>query len=178
MNFKNQLGTIFIVIVSFINQEVHAKGAVSCVKLGSEWKCHYIENGNCPKPGYRPMGEDNLESYCENVGIIQSSPPIIRTLKDGRAFLDNNGQVIQISSDKYKRFFENIGKKTKNEIVKFLNNDDGVVSQKRLEIIAKELGAKIETSTKLVKTNYCPPCRDKGTKEKKQNVKLGVRKEQ
>ncbi len=85
-------------------------------------------------------------------------PPIIIALENGSAFLDNNGQITQIASDKSNIFFENIDKMAKMDIEKFLKNDDGIVSQKRLEIIAEEFGAKIEKSNKAIRANYCPAC--------------------
>jgi len=147
---------------------------VCCLNFGDgKWRCNVLE-GDCSMAGGEGLSTfGGGQRYCKQLMLLPYKPPIIRTLPNGSAFVDNNGEVTQIASDKSKLFFENVDKMTKKEIEQFLKNDDGIVSKKRLEILAKELGAKIEKSKKAIKANYCPPCKEKSTEKK--NVKVEMK---
>ncbi|WP_435354929.1 hypothetical protein [Emticicia sp. SJ17W-69] len=137
---------------------------VVCLNFGNgQWHCNVLE-GDCSMAGGEGLSDFGGYSngrFCKQLMILPKRPPIIRIDRNGRAFLDNNGQITQIASDKIKRFFENSNKITKTDMTTFLKNDDGIVSQKRLETIAKELNAKIEKSNKSISANYCPACEEK-----------------
>jgi len=133
---------------------------IVCLNFGNGWRCALLE-GDCSLAGgsgLSDFGGYGNGRYCQGALVVANRPPIIRIDMKGRAFLDNNGQITQIASDKTQRFYANVDKITKTDIATFLKNDDGIVSQKRLETIAKEVGAKIEKSDKSITANYCPAC--------------------
>lgn len=144
---------LFTVIILFTADFAFAN-RVMCVKWGGKWFCEYQE-GDCDKlDGMSP----NKKFFCKQLMINPNTPPIIRTDIKGNAFLDNAGQILKIASDNAVLFFKKKTNPTTKEIETFYKIDNGVVSQKRLLVIAKSLNTTIIKSDKPIVAKYCPAC--------------------
>lgn len=175
-------GICFFLMLTF--SQVAFPKCIVCLRSSNGWSCNYYETLNCVS-AFVGEGYNNLNgTYCKNYMIKQNTPPIIRTSRTGKAFLDNNGEIIQIASDKAIEFWKKAAKRTSDEIKKFCKTDDGVVTQKRLDAIAKNLGASIVKSDKRIIANYCPACDEEKERakwhsevntKKKESIKKAVR---
>lgn len=139
---------------------------------GLRWDCTWWEDVNCGD--VVPAGYSyNHTVYCKQYMVAPDKPPIIRTDKTDNAYLDDNGRVIKIASDKAVVFFNENTKHTQKDIDAFFKTDDGIVSQKRLEAIAKDLNATIVKSSTPITANYCPACDEEKTSvAKSENSKV------
>jgi hypothetical protein len=158
---------VFLIMTALFVLSFNSVFALTIVCLnfgGGSWHCNAVKGscGDAGGSGFSDFGGYTNGRYCVGVRAFSgnTNTPIIKTLSNGSAFIDNNGQITQIGSDKFERFIVNINKKTKKDFETFLKEDDGIVSKIRLEQIAAELGAKIEKSDKPINANYCPPCKE------------------
>lgn len=148
-----------LIIALIIGQSGFAK-SVSCVRTtqnSTGWICSFSEV-DCPVKPY--IAANN---FCVNY-FRSNKLPTINVFQDGNAVLDDNGKIIKIASDKAVTFFSKNTEHTQKEIEAFLKTDDGIVSQKRIDAIAKDLNATIVKSSTPIKVNYCPAC-DEETKK-------------
>jgi hypothetical protein len=149
-----------LIIALIIGQSGFTK-SVSCVRTtqnSTGWICSFSEF-DCPVKPY--IAANN---FCVNY-FRSNKLPTINVFQDGNAVLNDNGKTIKIASDKAITFFSKNTDHTQKEIDAFLITDDGVVSQKRLDAIAKDLNATIVKSSTPITANYCPAC-----DEEKNNV--------
>ena len=152
-----------LIIALIIGQSAMAKCVVCFNYPTTGWECVWCEELDCGAG--RPAGYSfNNLIYCKQYMLVPNKPPIIRTEKAGSAYLENDGKIIKIASDKAVIFFSKNIDHTQKEIDEFFKTDDGIVSQKRIDAIAKELNAKIVKSSTPITANYCPAC-DEETKK-------------
>lgn len=154
-----KLKFLTLIIALIIGQSGFAK-SVSCVRTtqnSTGWICSFSEV-DCPVKPY--IAANN---FCVNY-FRSNKLPTINVFQDGNAVLEDNDKIIKIASDKAVTFFSKNTEHTQKEIDAFFKTDDGIVSKKRLDAIAKELNATIIKSSAPITANYCPAC-DEETKK-------------
>jgi hypothetical protein len=116
--------------------------------------CSVHESISCDGTGLPSNGKvvlNNVGLYlaCMDFRLVEADPNIYVNINDNTAALDYNGEVIKIGSDKMEEFLKREKrlktpqKEFSEKFIESLKSDDGKVSRKRIEAMAKEFNAKI-----------------------------------
>lgn len=140
----------FAVVTTWCDQIRKADGTLgwTCITVEGETCAQFVEHA-----GYTEGGKCTEQYFVH--------PPILIISEDGRTFLNNDGRISALASDRVKQFITTYNKGNfSSELSKVLLSDNGKVSADRVNALAKELGAKIVRANKAPVVNYCPPCEE------------------
>ena len=140
-------------------------------QLVYSWKCSYFEGLDCGVGIVPQQGMSNdRHSYCQQMFQVKTNPIKIHLQNDGRALIEYGRKIVAIASDKLNNLMtaaihDGENKSSQKQILNILKNDDGIVSEKRINAIAKDLNAKIIKSIQPITPNYCPACDEEKIKQ-------------
>jgi hypothetical protein len=141
-------------IFLLLTENMYAR-CVICYR-GSEGytECGVYESLTCKSQSFPGNGEiiwieRGIWGNCMDFRIVGMDPNIYVNVNDQTAALDYNGEVIKIGSDNMEEFIKRENrlktpqKEFSEKFIESLKSDDGKVSRKRIEAMAKEFNAKI-----------------------------------
>lgn len=164
MSMKKNLIISCLILLFFISAYNVSARCVVCLSSGGVTKCFIFQTAVCADGGMVSGSSGTYNGQNGPVGVackdyrVTVKNPIIKYDLKGLAVLIDGEEIINIASDYLESGFKKTDKNDTKGLELLFQNDNNIVSLKRLEAMAKEMNAAIVKVDQLPVATYCRSC--------------------